>query len=62
MAETDAPYLKPRNVKLKGANRPEYIKYVVEKMAEIKEMPAEELAETLMGNTRRFFGEERIKV
>ena len=56
MAETDAPYLKPRNVKLKGANRPEYIKYVVGKIAEIKEMPAEELAETLMGNTRRFFG------
>ena len=56
MAETDGPYLKPRNVKLKGANRPEYIKYVVEKIAEIKEMPAEELAEVLLGNTKRFFG------
>ena len=56
MAETDGPYLKPRNVKLKGENRPEYIKYVVAKIAEIKEMPAEELAEILLGNTKRFFG------
>lgn len=56
MAETDGPYLKPRNVKLKGANRPEYIRYVVEKIAEIKETDAEELATVLLENTRKFFG------
>ena len=55
MAETDGPYLKPRNVKLKGANRPEYIRYVVEKIADIKQTDEEELRKILMENTRRFF-------
>ena len=56
MAETDGPYLKPRNVKLKGANRPEYIKYVVEKLAEIKQEEPEKLAKRLLENTKNFFG------
>ncbi len=56
MAETDGPYLKPRNVKLKGENRPEYISYVVERIAEIKQTDADRLAETLLENTKKFFG------
>ena len=56
MAETDGPYLKPRNVKLKGANRPEYIRYVVERIAEIKQTDADTLAGILLENTKKFFG------
>lgn len=57
MAETDAPYLKPRGIKgLKGSNVPENIRYVVERIASEKHMETEKLAEILLNNTRRFFG------
>ncbi len=56
MAETDGPYLKPRNAGLKGDNRPEYIEYVIRKIAGIKGIEEDTLAEILLENTRKFFG------
>lgn len=56
MAETDAPYLKPRGIKgLKGPNVPENIKYVVSRIASVKGADEEELAIRLKENTERFF-------
>lgn len=57
MAETDAPYLKPRGIKgLKGPNVPENIVHVVRRIAEEKGMDEDLLASVLLRNTKDFFG------
>ena len=53
--ETDAPYLTP--VPFRGKrNESSYIKYVVKKMAEIKNTTEEEIAEITTMNAERVFG------
>lgn len=53
--ETDAPYLTP--VPFRGKrNESSYLKYVVEKLAEIKNIPAGEVAAITSSNAQKIFG------
>jgi TatD DNase family protein len=53
--ETDAPYLTP--VPFRGKrNESSYLKYVIEKLAEVKNMPAEEIAAITTANAQKIFG------
>ncbi len=55
MIETDSPYMAP--VPHRGErNRSEYVKYVCEKLAEIKGITLEECARATLQNGKRFFG------
>ena len=55
MSETDAPYMAP--VPLRGRpNKPQYIEYIVRRMAMIKGLDYEETAAILTENGKRFFG------
>ncbi len=54
MVETDAPYLTP--VPYRGKrNEPLYVKYIAQKIAEIREVSEEEIAALTTRNARRFF-------
>ncbi len=54
MAETDGPYLTP--VPFRGKlNRPIYVKYIIEKIAELKDLSFEETNEILTRNAHKFF-------
>lgn len=55
LIETDCPFLAPEPWRGKR-NEPAYVKYVAEKMAVIKEMSFEEVAEVTEQNTRLLFG------
>lgn len=56
MAETDAPYLTPRNIKGLGrTNLPQNIKYVVAELARNMQIDEAELIDALKENTERFF-------
>jgi TatD DNase family protein len=53
--ETDAPYLAP--VPFRGKrNEPSYIKYIVDKLGEIKKISKEEVAEITTVNAENLFG------
>jgi TatD DNase family protein len=53
--ETDAPYLAP--VPFRGKrNEPSYLKYVVEKLAEVTNSTTEKIAEITTGNAEKIFG------
>lgn len=53
--ETDAPYLAP--VPFRGKrNEPSYLKYVVDKLAEIKGIEKEEVAAITTANAKKLFG------
>lgn len=53
--ETDAPYLTP--VPFRGKrNESSYLKYVAEKIAEIKKCTVEEVAEVTTANAKKIFG------
>ena len=53
--ETDSPYLTP--VPFRGKpNKPEYVKYVAEEIANIKEIPTAELIDITTRNAEEFFG------
>ena len=53
--ETDAPYLAP--VPFRGKrNEPSYLKYVVEKLAEIKNLEVGEIAKITTANAEKLFG------
>ena len=57
MAETDAPYLTPRNIKgLDRTNVPQNIKYVAAELARNMRVDEAELISALKENTERFFG------
>ena len=52
--ETDSPYLTP--VPFRGKpNRPAYVKYVYEKLAELRELPAAEIEKTIDRNCIKLF-------
>ncbi len=54
MVETDSPYLAP--VPHRGKrNLPHYVKFVAQKVAELKGISAEEVAEATTANARRLF-------
>jgi len=53
--ETDAPYLTPKPYRDKR-NEPAYVKYVAEKIAEIKKVSFKKVAEQTTKNARELFG------
>lgn len=55
MSETDAPYVTPAPYRGKR-NQPLYVKEVVKKIAEIKNLPETEVAEAIVINAKRVFG------
>ncbi|MDE6313977.1 MAG: TatD family hydrolase [Lachnospiraceae bacterium] len=56
MVETDAPYLTPRNQKgLSSRNVPVNVKYVVEMIAQIKNVDVEIVRKAALENTIKFF-------
>lgn len=56
LIETDSPYLKPRNIKQKNIrNEPKNLIYVLETIANIKNISIEEAANILYNNTINFF-------
>jgi TatD DNase family protein len=53
--ETDAPYLTP--VPFRGKrNESSYLKYVVEKLSQVKNMPVKEIAAITTANAQKIFG------
>jgi len=55
MSETDSPYVAP--VPYRGKrNEPFYVKEVVKRIAEIKNLPESEVAEAIIANAKRVFG------
>ena len=55
MSETDCPYVAP--VPHRGKrNEPSNVREVVKRIAEIKNLPESEVAETIMENAKRMFG------
>jgi TatD DNase family protein len=54
MAETDCPYLAPEPVRGRR-NDPSNVRYVIEKLAEIKGVPAEEMADINIRNAKELF-------
>lgn len=55
MVETDSPYLTPEPYRGKR-NESSYVKYVAEKIAQIKEISFEEVAEKTTENAKKYFG------
>lgn len=55
LIETDCPYLAPHPYRGKR-NEPSYVKLVAEQIAEIKEIPVEEVAKATTGNAKKIFG------
>ncbi len=54
MSETDAPYVTPTPHRGKR-NEPVYVREVVKKIAQIKELPEDKVAEVLINNAKRVF-------
>lgn len=54
LLETDCPYLTPTKAKRKR-NEPLYIKYIAEKIAEIKNTSFEKVSETTTANAKKLF-------
>lgn len=57
LTETDAPFLAPEPLRGRP-NRSEYVEHVLRRMAILKGMEYEELAEIILANGKRFFGIE----
>ena len=58
MIETDAPYLTPRDLKPKptgGRNEPAFLPHILGRLAVLLNHPEQDLADTLLKNTRSFF-------
>ncbi len=55
LVETDAPYLSPDPYRGQPAH-PGHIPRILEKLAEIKQRPVEEVSSTLLENARRIYG------
>lgn len=55
LVETDSPYLVPQPLKARR-NEPLFVKYVAEKLAEIRAMTLEEIARVTTANATRLFG------
>jgi TatD DNase family protein len=54
MVETDAPYLAPDPYRGKR-NEPSYVKFVAEKIAELKGISFEKVAEVTTANAKKLF-------
>ncbi|MCK4339822.1 MAG: TatD family hydrolase, partial [Candidatus Cloacimonetes bacterium] len=52
--ETDAPFLTPKAFRGKR-NRPEYVRYIIETIAEIKQQTPNEIAKITTQNAEKFF-------
>lgn len=55
LSETDAPYVAPAPYRGKR-NEPAYVVEVVKKLADIKSVPLEKMAEQIFANTQKVFG------
>ncbi|OGI86114.1 hypothetical protein A3A01_01680 [Candidatus Nomurabacteria bacterium RIFCSPLOWO2_01_FULL_39_17] len=55
MSETDAPYVSPAPYRGKR-NEPSYVREVVKKIAQVKDLSENEVAETIIANAKRVFG------
>ncbi|MBR9727529.1 TatD family hydrolase [Shewanella intestini] len=58
LAETDSPYLLPRSMRPKpksSKNLPQYLPYIVDSMATLRQQPITELADYCYNNARDFF-------
>lgn len=55
LLETDAPYLTPEPHRGEP-NEPAYVKFVAERIAQIREIPYDEVAEITTANARKIFG------
>jgi TatD DNase family protein len=55
LIETDCPYLTPHPYRGKR-NEPAYVKYVAEAIAELREMPFEQIAQITSDNARQIYG------
>jgi TatD DNase family protein len=53
--ETDCPYLTPRPLEKEKRNEPLFVKYVAEKIAAVKNIPLNKVAETTTQNAREVF-------
>ncbi len=59
LVETDAPYLAP--VPRRGKrNEPAFVRHVVERVAQIRKQPVEDVIEHTGANTARLFGWKAI--
>ena len=56
LVETDCPYLNPRPLERYGRNEPMNVKYVLEKIAILKEINLNEAQKVIEKNTREVFG------
>ena len=54
MTETDAPYVSPVPYR-GGRNEPVYVKEIVKKIALVKNLPEEGVAEAIIANAKRVF-------
>lgn len=54
--ETDCPYLTPRPLEKEKRNEPVFVKLVAEKIAIVKGIPVEEVAEITTKNAKKVFG------
>ena len=59
MLETDCPYLTPEPFRGKVTNEPKYVRYVAEKIAEIKNISVEEVVKKTTENVYRTFPKVR---
>jgi len=57
LIETDGPYLAPHPFRGKR-NEPAYLKYIAEKIAKLKNLTFEEIAQKTTENAKRLFGLE----
>ncbi|MBD5588468.1 TatD family deoxyribonuclease [Clostridium botulinum] len=60
LVETDCPYMAPTPLRGKR-NRSEYIKYMIDKIAEIKEISSEEVTSQILINIKDLFNIDVIK-
>ena len=58
LCETDSPYLAPQTYRGKR-NEPAYVRYVYERLAEVRGVPPEELAPIIWKNSERLFGVQK---
>ena len=56
LIETDCPYLSPKPLERNSRNEPVNVKYVAEKIAEVKETEVSRIEKVIANNTKKLFG------